>query len=86
MARLLLLLLVVLALLAGPALGLPAPNVPAEDRAAPGARAVFRRSCGECASSEFCEFGYPGAPESTVACIEYGTELGELYRRYGGDV
>ncbi|KAI9033526.1 hypothetical protein DFJ74DRAFT_763733 [Hyaloraphidium curvatum] len=43
-----------------------------------GDHTVFRRSCSECAESDFCEVGVAGAPEGHVACVEYGT-FGHLY-------
>ncbi|KAI9010078.1 hypothetical protein DFJ74DRAFT_772447 [Hyaloraphidium curvatum] len=43
---------------------------------------IFKRACGECGESSFCEFGYPGAPDGKVACVSYSGSR-NLYRRYG---
>ncbi|KAI9019701.1 hypothetical protein DFJ74DRAFT_769395 [Hyaloraphidium curvatum] len=57
----------------------------------PRATVVFKRSCSECdeAVGVFCEFGHPGAPPGSVACVDYGAEEGNegvLYRRYAAPV
>ncbi|KAI9023455.1 hypothetical protein DFJ74DRAFT_643253 [Hyaloraphidium curvatum] len=44
---------------------------------------LFARSCAECAENSFCEFGYPDAPASHVACVTYTVSSPHsLYRRY----
>ncbi|KAI9023920.1 hypothetical protein DFJ74DRAFT_666612 [Hyaloraphidium curvatum] len=43
----------------------------------------FRRSCGECALTDYCEFAHPGAPDGHVACVAHNDEdFPRLYRRY----
>ncbi|KAI9022622.1 VIT family-domain-containing protein [Hyaloraphidium curvatum] len=42
---------------------------------------LFRRGCGGCPASSFCEYAYPDAPANSVACVTYGSQ-GALYRRY----
>ncbi|KAI9034033.1 hypothetical protein DFJ74DRAFT_2166 [Hyaloraphidium curvatum] len=77
MARVAVCLLFLLAFCAFPVLR--AGPVPARDPFV----AVFARSCGECPSSAYCEFGYPGAPEGGVACVQQESDNGHvLYRRY----
>ncbi|KAI9008666.1 hypothetical protein DFJ74DRAFT_688228 [Hyaloraphidium curvatum] len=54
---------------------------------APAATSVlFRRSCGDCPDThDLCEFGFPGAPDGSVACVAYDVEnpdLVSLYKRY----
>ncbi|KAI9011559.1 hypothetical protein DFJ74DRAFT_683957 [Hyaloraphidium curvatum] len=48
---------------------------------APAAGAIFARSCGDCPTSHFCEYGYEGTPRDSVACVPAAARH-ELYRRY----
>ncbi|KAI9021348.1 hypothetical protein DFJ74DRAFT_768965 [Hyaloraphidium curvatum] len=51
--------------------------------ASPTPGAVFKRSCSDCDTNSFCEFGYPGTPEGSVACVaETVSRSAGLYRRY----
>ncbi|KAI9027782.1 hypothetical protein DFJ74DRAFT_751238 [Hyaloraphidium curvatum] len=69
--------------LAAPALGVPVSTLVERADGIEGVSTtvVFRRSCGQCADNEFCDYGYPGAPEDHVACVEYASESA-LFRRY----
>ncbi|KAI9027059.1 hypothetical protein DFJ74DRAFT_753196 [Hyaloraphidium curvatum] len=50
---------------------------------APGSAVSFALECAECPPDAYCEFGYPGAPEGSVACVENAPEAyHSLYRRY----
>ncbi|KAI9002457.1 hypothetical protein DFJ74DRAFT_695741 [Hyaloraphidium curvatum] len=66
--RALFLLLALLALLLLPAAPALASPVPLERQP----HAVFKRTCYECAASEYCEYGYPGSPPGRVACVDLG--------------
>ncbi|KAI9028053.1 hypothetical protein DFJ74DRAFT_704093 [Hyaloraphidium curvatum] len=47
---------------------------------------VFKRSCNECAPTENCEFGYPGAPPDAISCVAAdGADPHDLFRRYVAD-
>ncbi|KAI9029472.1 hypothetical protein DFJ74DRAFT_488604 [Hyaloraphidium curvatum] len=68
-----------LAVLAAAALAL----VPHSDAAPATATTVlFKRSCGDCDAAAYCEFGYPGTPAGSIACVSYSKGSRSLLRRY----